>query len=331
MSMIATAQQESFMSYYDDGITAINPGAFRPEQMSGHYSLFARFGYRQQWLGFNFAPSTMQVQVEGWLPGYDYLFGTDGATRVGVHLTVDDSDPLMSYNAYGQLAQQIKLGERTFISLGGNLGFISYRFDPRNLDEDPNLIPDSHTTLDAGAGVLFAHYNDDDDPWGFFLGFSAPHVLGIDLNFERDDESLQVERVRHYYFTVGGALGDREGWRFRFKPTIVAGYLRNAPLYVDTNLEFQLSPNGHNTSQQVWIGVGAAMGQSAIADISANEPTYQFTTSSVSFRVGVNMPYNDNDTGAFRVGIGYTFPLGEILKLGNTYEITLSWMLADDY
>jgi len=233
MSIMATAQQEFLPSFYDDGITTINPAAFRMEQLFNKYTLFAGATYRHQWVGFDYAPRTIQVQMDGWLPDSDYKFWEAfGNTRAGLYLMMDDNDPLKLYNAYGQFAHQIKLAgdsdePLTFLSLGLNLGLASYHFNPKNLDPIDNV-----TGQPYDAWISASKTNQ-----GFFIGVSVPHILGAKLTLS-EVEQLQFDRERHYYAMVGGQFGAYEFTRF--KPMLVMGYLPNAPFYLSGNLEIQI-------------------------------------------------------------------------------------------
>lgn len=338
MSIMATAQQEFLSSFYDDGITAINPAAYRMEQLFNRYSLFASATYRHQWAGFDFAPRTVQVQVDGWLPDSDYKFWQSlGNTRAGFHFMMDDADPRKLYNAYGQFAHQIKLAGRadepmTFLSLGLNLGLAAYHFNPINLDPISNptmqnyeeLVNISKVVPDAGVGILFGQYTSRDgqgngDNQGFFMGVSVPHVLGAKFSLSEGD-LIQFDIDRHYYAMVGGQFGAYEFTRF--KPMVIMSYLPNAPFYLSGNLEVQVPfAKGVFDSGEgkMWLGGGLSIGKE---DIPA----------SFAVRIGFQIPYfsavvNSGSNSAVRFGFGYVGHLGEVSKFGETYEITLAWML----
>lgn len=344
MSIIASAQQEFLSSFYDDGITVLNPAAYRMEQLFNRYSLFASATYRQQWAGFEFAPRTIQVQMDGWLPDSEYDFWNSlGKTRVGAYFMMDDADPLKLYNAYGQIAHQITLaGDKdeplTFLSLGLNLGLTAYHFDPKNLDPITDVSTQSYDSFvgfsrvvpNAGVGILLGQYTSREgqgnrDNQGFFVGVSVPHVLGATFALTESSEPIELERVRHYYAMVGGQFGAYEF--ARFKPMVIMSYLPNAPFYLEGNLEIQIpipAEDAFAGKYQVFIGGGASIGQK-----NDNTPA------SVSVRTGLHIPYfssviNSGSPSAIRLGFSYTIPLGEVRKFGDTYEFTIAWMLDNE-
>lgn len=133
---------------------------------------------------------------------------------------------------------------------------------------------------------------------------------------------IEFEQDRHCYAIVGGQFG---GYEFtRFKPMVVMGYLPNAPFYFSGNLEIQipfLKGVFDSGEGKMWVGGGISTGRKNI-DVPA----------SISARFGFQIPYlsaviNSGSDSAARFGLGFTRHLGEVHKFGDTYELTIGWML----
>ena len=147
--------------------------------------------YRNQWTGFDNAPTTYTLSGHTQLPnkigvgGIAYHDNTGGAiSRTGVELTG-------SYH--------VDLNNQDAISFGLSGVVSQYKFDNTDLVVfDPNdeaLIGgvESHVNFDANFGMLVFGPN-------YFFGLSIPQIIQTKLKLESNGAPKDNRNARHYYF-----------------------------------------------------------------------------------------------------------------------------------
>ncbi len=147
--------------------------------------------YRNQWTGFDNAPTTYTLSGHTQLPnkigigGIAYHDNTGGAiSRTGVELTG-------SYH--------IDLNNQDAISFGLSGVVSQYKFDNTDLVVfDPNdeaLIGgmESHVNFDANFGMLVFGPN-------YFFGLSIPQLIQTQLKLESNGTPKDNRNARHFYF-----------------------------------------------------------------------------------------------------------------------------------
>lgn len=324
MLVICTAvygQQRPLYSFFDDNITAINPSLPRTEFIFEDYSLFVNATHRNQWIGFDKAPSTFLVQATTWLPDWsNNFYELLGNTHVGIDILQDATPPFYQSAVYGRLGHLVYLNHggryrrsKTFIAGGLNVGLIWQRIKRQDLGsfvDAPELggLASSATSPDVGFGISFNHYftrtgRDFGDSQGFFVGFSVPQTLQFDLNHATDDGSISVKKIRHYNYVIGGQLGaDSENLKVR--PMVLVTHIPTAPLFVNGHVEMTL---------QEYFMIGFGMDSSL----------------GISARVGFNIPMNGpkNSNGdAIRFAFGYS-RIMSAHNAGSSLEFTATYMI----
>ncbi len=278
------AQQDPAFSQTMNTLTLINPGS---AGSSDRICLHA--AHREQWVGFEGAPSTSLFSANGAFS----FFGADHG--VGLSFLNDaygfntDLGINLAY-AYRMDLANGKLG------LGVNLGIVNKALDPEWIDVeglidvqgDPQIPQnkDSRVGFDMGLGIFYRSDN-------LFLGISTTHLNQARIKYENASPNL----VRHYYALAGYNL-QLANPLFEVMPHFVLKSDGKAnQLYVNTTVRY---------NKRFWGGVSYRSGD-AIVGILGIELfngvkvgySYDFVTSKIG----------RYSSGSHEFTLGYCFDL----------------------
>ena len=268
------SQQDPLSSQYMFNTMSFNPGIAGTSGM-----ICATALNRQQWLGFDGAPSTTVFHVTAPVSPFRISSG------VGLMIVSDNIgfDKDINISAAYTYLMDIGMGK---LGIGINLGIINKALDPTwsipqgegftQAAEDP-LIPvnkESVIAFDAGIG---AYYKSDK----YYGGLSITHINQPKVKFTKDNSSAITYISRHYYLT-GGYNVQLPNPSLELLPSFFA--------YSDGKvLQFNIT-SLVRYNKKVWGGVSYRAGD-ALAGI-----------------VGFEL-YN-----GIRIGYSYDFPLSDIRK-----------------
>lgn len=220
-------QQEAHYTQY-----VFNKLAFNPAYAGSKEAISASILTRNQWIGFEGAPSTQLMSFH--TPVFNNKVGL-GATiiRDKIGITTDLSASI----AY---AYRIKMKKST-LSIGLQTSIKSIKMDwnstnPTQLGD--NVIPvgsPSAFKMDIGIGAYYANDN-------FFAGISIPFLMEGETGVipTLSDGALNLpDTKRHYFATVGGVFnlgGDQSS--LKLQPSVLVKYVDNAPIDLDVNAFF---------------------------------------------------------------------------------------------
>lgn len=284
ISLITNAQQDPEFSQTRSVLTFFNPAA---AGMNDRICLNAV--HREQWVGFNGAPSQSFFSADGAFT----FFGADHG--VGLSIVNDiygfNSDLGISLD----YAYRMDLGEGK-LAMGVNLGIINKALDPEwnipedlgNVQGDPQIPQnkDSRVAFDMGLGIFYSTEK-------LFLGISTTHLNQARIRYENASPYL----VRHYYLTAGYNF-QLANPLFEVMPTFVLKSDGKAnQIYLNTNVRY---------NKRFWGGV-SYRGGSAIVGILGVE---LFN----GVRVGYSYDFSVTKIGKYSSGsheltIGYCFDL----------------------
>lgn len=225
----AFSQQDPIFNQYMNNLLTIQPAY---AGMSGYVNVTAMS--RIQWIGFDGAPITNTLTIQG--PFRKYNVG------LGFSIINDRFGPVRQNGFYADYSFRILLTGDQYVSFGLKGGFNRYQAMMTDLGvRDPN---DPVTAFDInkkylpnfGLGVMWHADN-------FFIGASVPKVFQNKINSE-SGEIVYKEEVNMY--AMGGYVLD-VAENVKFKPTILARSSKNTPLIVD------FSANGL-FFDRVWVG-----------------------------------------------------------------------------
>ncbi len=274
------AQQDALFSQYMFNKLAVNPGYAGSREL-----MTADVLYRYQWVNIDGAPKTLSASLHSPL--------NNPHLALGFNMYNDRIGPLSYTGAMATFAYRILFpnGKLSFGLQAGvkNNGIIWNDFNVYN-EEDPFLVNQVKKTLIPDANFGIYYYNDK-----FYAGLSSKQLLqNQSLATEDTSGNTQFTKLlMHFYGMTGVAVPISDNVVFR--PSILAKFVKNAPLQIDLNASFLFA----NT---LWLGA-----------------SYR-TERAVSLITEINVAQN------LRIGYSYDIWLNE-LKVYNkgSHEIRLSY------
>jgi type IX secretion system PorP/SprF family membrane protein len=211
-------QQHPMMSQYLFNGFIINPayaGSQRPLSTIIHY--------RRQWWGFEGAPKTGLLAVDGMLPGNKNALGLIISNdKIGV---TTESEAVLNY------AFHFNVADRHRISLGLRGGISHYS---ANLTDLTLWDPDDEIYLNNISGRILpkagfgAYYYSPK----IFAGVSIPTLIAYDPGKHFNVDIGRASFFRRHYFATTGFLAKINNETF-IRPSVLIKYIPEAPLQAD--------------------------------------------------------------------------------------------------
>lgn len=216
-SQFSFAQQESQYTQYIYNTMSINP-AFTGAR--GRLSMIAL--YRNQWVGIEGAPQTLNISAHSPL-------GKEARVGVGAEFINDKTGPVNQHLIIGNFSYVIPFSNDFHFSFGIKTGLSNYNLDLEKLNiYDPqhvDLIKRDKMTPLVGAGVYF--YGKQ-----WYLGISSPNLL--QTKHYDDMKVSTVKEKMHLYLIAGYKLEISD--EFYLKPSSLIKAVSGAPLALDVSL-----------------------------------------------------------------------------------------------
>ncbi|MBC6993703.1 type IX secretion system membrane protein PorP/SprF [Neolewinella lacunae] len=233
-----------------------NKLGFNPAFAGAEPSTTLQAVVRQQWIGFEDAPSSQLFTFNSPM--------TANGTGVGARLSRVTIGLEQQYNVEGSYAYRIPIGRGSRLGLGvsASARYFNVEYQDATPIQGGGIDPaipgatESKVVPNFGAGIFI------DGP-SYYVGISAPRLLenNIDLGAE---ETIISREARHYYFMGGYTFTLNE--KLRLQPQMLAKYVSGAPFdadfnvtaYVGTNLfggaSYRLGGNGGGESASALLG-----------------------------------------------------------------------------
>lgn len=221
MGQLAFGQQEQLYTQFMFNKLALNPAYAGNEKVTCMNLL-----YRDQWSGFNGAPTTQAFSLSAPL--------NDNKIGLGVNMVNTTIGVTQKLSLEGVYAYKFRIGEG-MLSMGGSASFRRYTIDYsddrliaiQNIDIDPSITREriSKNLFNFGFGV---YYNTG----LYYIGASIPRLTQGNIDFDQNDV-LSLES-RHLNLMGGAAFATSA--RFTLKPQLMIRLTENAPLDFDLNL-----------------------------------------------------------------------------------------------
>ena len=210
------AQQDPQYTQYQYNLSVVNPAYAGSKE---HLNIGVL--YRNQWTGFDGAPTT------------DNLFGhlpVGNNVGIGFSAITDEIGPLTETNVYGDFSYTLKFNNKHKLAFGLKAGATFHNVGLAGLTlqdfEDPAFSANSSEVLpNFGTGVFF--YSDK-----YYISLSIPNFLQgtfLDVNGVEFGEEVS------HYFVTGGYVFDITD-TFQLKPSVLVKSSFNAPVSYDVNL-----------------------------------------------------------------------------------------------
>lgn len=289
------AQQSPQLSQYLQNPYVINPAITGVESY-----LDMAAAYRNQWTGFDGAPSTATFTANTPL----YLLRAkmqrrEGQTHqgIGVYLYNDDTGPIKRGGYYGSYAYHLKLSKEWFLSMGAFVGANQFRYDSNEAillqsPVDPLVQSFSSFDFDMSLGLyLYSKY--------FFVGFSANQIFNNEIPFDVDNGVLTTNGSfkRNFNLLLGSRIELSQEWEM--VPSILTKAIAPAPLQFDLGLKLVYD-------SKFWFGL-AYRNQEAITGIAGLRFGKRFLFSYSYDYITTDFSGNQSGTHEFILGYRITF------------------------
>jgi len=256
---------------------------YNPAYAGNRDALATSAVYRNQWIGIDGAPTTVNFNVHTPFAGKRAGIGLSiVADKIGV---VNTTFANLSYN------YRVQVGEHSKLSLGISGRLEHGRMDLSNVnahDGDDDFIMDDMTRSvqpNFGLGLFLSSKN-------YYVGVSLPTVLENSLYTDAGFESV----YRTFY--AMGAVVFNMSENVKFKPSVLLSYNKNAPFDMDLNASFLFM-------DALWLGATYRLDDSIDALVQ-----YQF---SPSLRAGMAFDFTTSELNAYTSG-GYEIMLEYIFN-----------------
>ena len=169
----------------------LNNYAYNPAVAGSKPYAVASINYRNQWTGFEDAPKTYLLSLQG-------PVGRQKKAALGGLISSDNTGLLSRTSGYMTFAYHVKLNETYKLGMGLSLGMAQYRiklYDARVADTGDDLLTGnliSNNVFDSNGGLYL--YSDK-----LFFGISGYQYLGNKITFKNSKSRL----TPHIYSTLG--------------------------------------------------------------------------------------------------------------------------------
>ena len=221
------AQQKAMYTQYMFNAMAINPAyAAVDEQMA------VTMLSRHQWVGFAGAPNTQSFSIHTPIK--------QSNTFVGGQILRDQiGEVINETGGYLTLTQRVALGLKTYLSVGINGGFSSFKATYSEINSpgsvnDPLFQNESSLRGNFGLGVML--FSDK-----YYVGVSSPHFYYTDLSV-----SDNAVKQRPHYMVQAGYLATINQ-NLKLKPNFLVKYVNGSPVQFDLNANLLIN-------ETLWVG-----------------------------------------------------------------------------
>ena len=262
---------------------------YNPAYAGDREALAASAVYRNQWLGIEGAPTTLNFNIHT-------PFARERA-GIGLSVVADKIGAVNTTFANISYNYRVPVGETAKLSIGISGRLEHGRFDFSEVDaydtDDVFIQSELDNTIrpNFGAGVFLSGKN-------YYVGVSVPTVLQNSLYSEVGFESA----FRTYY--AMGAVILNVSDNVKFKPSVLLSVNQSAPFDMDLNASFLLM-------DAFWIGATWRLDDSVDALIQ-----YQFTP---NLRGGMAFDFTTSELSNYTAG-GYEIML-EYIFSNNTKQL----------
>lgn len=221
-------QQVMFTQYMFNGL------ALNPAYAGIHEGVSMSMLWREQWIGFDGAPSTQTVSIHSPI-NYRPI-------SLGAVILRDQIGVTTQTGGYFSYAYRFKLSKKMRLSLGLQLSLQNYKSDFRgdalsSLDPTLTVGEVNETNQNIGTGIMW--HSDR-----FYVGVSVPQLLNEEFDSSNPDSDSKV--VQHYFASAGYVFKFGKG--LVVKPNILIKTVKGTPPQFDLNLNVLLS-------EFLWLGL----------------------------------------------------------------------------
>lgn len=288
-SMSAFSQQDPLFTQYMFNKLVVNPAYADSREI-----LTIDILDREQWIGIEGAPRTMTISA--------HIATLNRRVGLGIYGYRDQLGPTVSQGLMGTYSYRIFL-ERSSFAFGLQGGFKYFNFDWDMIrvkyPDDYYFYPQETKKFVPDFNLGFYYQSRR-----FFAGLSSKQLLENEYGVTTSDvgKTSFSRLLRHFYLMTGAAfpLDDK----IVFRPSLLAKYVKNAPLQVDLNASLLFN-------DFFWIGASFRT-QKALAFMTEFRITPRIRLGySLDIYLNELQPYN---YGSHEIRLGFDLP-------GNGYRM----------
>ena len=273
------AQQDPMYTQYMENLQTLNPAYAGSKEM-----LSMMVAARNQWVSLPGAPDTRSISLHTPIK----------ATQMGLGFSLlrDKIGPVTQTGLYVDYSYRLYFSNQQTLALGlkGGLNFFDANLAnlATNDPDDPVFAYDINRRFLPNLGVGAFFYTNQ-----YYLGLSVPKLIENTINDNGvSTQSISKEQI-HLFFMAGYVFDVNR--IVKFKPSILAKYVHNAPVSLDLNGTFLFY-------ERLWLGGMFRMGD--------------------SFGGLVQMQVTDQ----IKIGYSYDLPISKLGAYNNgTHEIMISF------
>jgi len=280
--VVSFSQQDPLYTQYMFNTLAINPGYAGTRDM-----LSLMFSSRNQWVGFDGAPTTQTFTANS--PVANKNIG------LGISVLYDRIGPTTQTGTYIDYSFQLKISEKSKLSFGIKGGGNFYQLDMAQLKKltpynDPAYSEPNISKFLPNFGVGLYYYSQN-----FYLGASVPKLLENTYSADGVETSVEGKETRHYYLMTGAVVNINND--IKFKPSVLARLTQAAPFSMDINANFLFV-------DRIWVGA-----MYRISGTFGGVVQFKFTP---QFRIGYSYDANTTElqnynNGTHEIMLNYEF------------------------
>ncbi|NOT74314.1 MAG: type IX secretion system membrane protein PorP/SprF [Cyclobacteriaceae bacterium] len=204
------------------GLYLNNPFVINPAYAGINNNLTAFASFRNQWAGFDGAPSTISAGA--------HMSVMQNKLGVGLMFVGDKIGENTNNQISASFAYKLRVNDGTTLSFGMQAGYINYKIDPSQLilqdPTDPAFAAVSQAKPNVGVGAILKGDK-------FLLGLSVPRL--VNSTVELGGQNINVYQ-QHYYLMGSYLFFLSES--IILKPSILLKAVSGSPLSADANVNF---------------------------------------------------------------------------------------------
>ena len=277
--IVSQAQQSPLYTQYMLNDYVINPA------VAGSKGFFPlRLNVRNQWMGFEDAPSTQSLSFHAGVG--------DGRVGLGALIFQDDTGPT------SQLGTQISYSYHLYVpSIESNLSFgvapmiYQYSLNANELEfHDPEIIGGSYKKVLPDASVGLYLYGES-----YFIGASVYQLLETTFKQSLYNAYGDNSGKRHYFLTAG--VTKEVNYSFHIEPSIMIKTLEIGLTQVDFNIRTIFN-------RKFWTGLSIRTDESVVALVGMNLETFH-----LAYGFDYTMrPIGTHTSGSHEISVGFNLP-----------------------
>jgi len=295
---MVNGQQENQFTQFFSAQQSFNPAYVGVRQVPS-LSLI----YRQQWIGYDGAPSTL-------FAGFNSKFLSD-RVGIGIGIVSDNIGIQKTWKGTMAYSYELKINEKNSVHFGFQGSIKNYRFDFNHSglviqEENDNSVINGMQTTDFTGNFGVGIYGQFDK---IFFGASIPSFYPNEIGFNNDRQIISAVESQHMFFTLGGLFPMNR--TISIRPSILGIYVKNAPFEASINTTVIYNKKIH-------AGLGYRVGGTGAGESFNLNLLYQIKKIALGIAYDFGLSeISRASSGSFEILARYDFEAGNAEDLAN--------------